>query len=318
MTSVLVSRLARLLAVLLAVTAASFCMVSLLPGDTVTAMLGANASAEDRAAVRQELRLDDPLPVRYARWVGDAVTGDLGTSYRTRQPVAEAIGQRIGVTLELVLLSQLIALAVAVPMAIFGALRPGSIVDKVLSSAQLALLATPGYLVAVALMAVFAVQLGWFDTTGYVRLTDNPVLNVKSLLLPSIALAAEQIALYARVLRTDLVNTFDQDFIWFARAKGNTTRRIVLRHALRPSSIGIVTLTGISVGRMIGGTVLVETIFSLPGLGRYTIDAINNRDFMSLQGAVVVLTVGFVLVNFVADLLHGVLDPRIRASVRPV
>lgn len=317
MTSVFVSRLARLLAVLLAVTAASFCMVSLLPGDTVTAMLGANASAEDRAAVRAELRLDDPLPVRYARWVGDAVTGDLGTSYRTRQPVTEAIGQRIGVTLQLVLLSQLIALAVAVPMAIFGALRPGSFVDKLLSSAQLALLATPGYLVAVGLMAVFAVQLGWFDTTGYVRFTDNPLLNLKSLLLPALALAAEQIALYARVLRTDLVTTFDQDFIWFARAKGNTTRRIVLRHALRPSSIGIVTLTGISVGRMIGGTVLVETIFSLPGLGRYTIDAISNRDFMALQGAVVVLTVGFVLVNFVADLLHGVLDPRIRASVRP-
>jgi peptide/nickel transport system permease protein len=317
MTSVLVSRLARLLAVLLAVTAASFCMVSLLPGDTVTAMLGANASEEDRAAVREQLRLDDPLPVRYARWVGDAVTGDLGTSYRTRQPVTEAIGQRIGVTLQLVVLSQLIALAVAVPMAVFGALRPGSIVDKLLSSAQLALLATPGYLVAVGLMAVFAVQLGWFDTTGYVRFTDNPLLNLKSLLLPALALAAEQIALYARVLRTDLVTTFDQDFIWFARAKGNSTRRIVLRHALRPSSIGIVTLTGISVGRMIGGTVLVETIFSLPGLGRYTIDAINNRDFMALQGAVVVLTVGFVLVNFVADLLHGVLDPRIRASVRP-
>ncbi|CAB4537388.1 MAG: ABC transporter permease [Actinomycetes bacterium] len=317
MTSVLVSRLARLLAVLLAVTAASFCMVSLLPGDTVTAMLGANASEEDRAAVREELRLDDPLPVRYARWVGDAVTGDLGTSYRTRQPVTEAIGQRIGVTLQLVVLSQLIALAVAVPMAIFGALRPGSLLDKLLSSTQLALLATPGYLVAVGLMAVFAVQLGWFDTTGYVRFTENPLLNLKSLLLPALALAAEQIALYARVLRTDLVNTFDQDFIWFARAKGNSTRRIVLRHALRPSSIGIVTLTGISVGRMIGGTVLVETIFSLPGLGRYTIDAINNRDFMALQGAVVVLTVGFVLVNFVADLLHGVLDPRIRTAVRP-
>lgn len=317
MTSVLVSRLARLLAVLLAVTAASFCMVSLLPGDTVTAMLGANASEEDRAAVREELRLDDPLPVRYARWVGDAVTGDLGTSYRTRQPVTEAIGQRIGVTLELVLLSQLIALAVAVPMAIFGALRPGSWLDKLLSSTQLAMLATPGYLVAVGLMAVFAVQLGWFDTTGYVRLTENPLLNLKSLLLPAVALATEQVALYARVLRTDLVNTFDQDFIWFARAKGNSTRRIVLRHALRPSSIGIVTLTGISVGRMIGGTVLVETIFSLPGLGRYTIDAINNRDFVALQGAVVVLTVGFVVVNFIADVLHGVLDPRIRTSVRP-
>ena len=164
-------------------------------------------------------------------------------------------------------------------------------------------------------MAVFAVKLGWFDTTGYTPFTENPLANLKSLLLPSLALALEQVAVYARVLRTDLVNTFDQDFIWFARAKGNTTRDIVVKHALRPSSIGIVTLAGISVGRMIGGTVLVESIFALPGLGRFTIDAINNRDFMALQGAVVVLTVGFVLVNFAVDILHGVIDPRIRTAV---
>lgn len=310
-------RLVRLIAVLLAVTAASFSMVSLLPGDTVTAVLGARASDADKAAARAELHLDDPLPVRYGHWLVDAVQGDLGTSFRTKQPVAEALGQRLGVTLELVLLSQLIALSLAVPMAIFGALRPGSWLDRVLSGAQLAMLATPGYLVAVTLMAIFAVKLGWFATTGYVHLTDDPFGNVKSLLLPSIALGLEQVALYARVLRTDLVTTFDQDFIWFARAKGNSTRRIVINHALRPSSIGVVTLTGISLGRMIGGTVLVEAIFSLPGLGRFTIDAINNRDFVALQGAVVVLTVGFVLVNFLADILHGVLDPRIRQSVRP-
>lgn len=310
-------RLVRLIAVLLAVTAASFSMVSLLPGDTVTAVLGARASDADKAAARAQLHLDDPLPVRYGHWLVDAVQGDLGTSFRTRQPVTEALGQRIGVTLELVLLSQIIALALAVPMAIFGALKPGSWLDRVLSGAQLAMLATPGYLVAVTLMAIFAVKLGWFATTGYVHLSDDPFGNLKSLLLPSIALGLEQVALYARVLRTDLVTTFDQDFIWFARAKGNTTSRIVVHHALRPSSIGVVTLTGISVGRMIGGTVLVETIFSLPGLGRFTIDAINNRDFVALQGAVVVLTVGFVLVNFLADILHGVLDPRIRQSVRP-
>ena len=259
-------RLVRLIAVLLAVTAASFSMVSLLPGDTVTAVLGARASDADKAAARAQLHLDDPLPVRYGHWLVDAVQGDLGTSFRTRQPVTEALGQRIGVTLELVLLSQIIALALAVPMAIFGALKPGSWLDRVLSGAQLAMLATPGYLVAVTLMAIFAVKLGWFATTGYVHLSDDPFGNLKSLLLPSIALGLEQVALYARVLRTDLVTTFDQDFIWFARAKGNTTSRIVVHHALRPSSIGVVTLTGISVGRMIGGTVLVETIFSLPGL----------------------------------------------------
>jgi peptide/nickel transport system permease protein len=309
------SRLLRLVAVLLAVTFASFCMISLLPGDIVTSVLGVNATEADKAAAREELNLDDPLPVRYAQWLGDALHGDLGVSYRTGQPVAEALSQRIWVTLELVLISQIIALSLAVPMAIFGALKPGSWLDKVLSGLQLAMLATPSYLVALVLMAIFAVQLGWFDTTGYVPFSDDPVANLKSLLLPSIALAVEQVALYSRVLRTDLVATFDQDFIWYARAKGNSTRRIVTRHALRPSSIGLVTLTGISMGRMIGGTVLVEYIFALPGLGRYTIDAINNRDFMALQGAVVVITVFFVVINFLVDILHGVIDPRIRVEV---
>lgn len=253
--------------------------------------------------------------MRYARWVADAVQGDLGVSYRTGQPVTEALSQRVGVTVQLVLMSQFIALALAVPMAIFGALKPGSWLDRALSGLQLAMLATPGYLVALTLMAIFAVKLGWFDTTGFVHFSDDPLGSLKSLLLPAIALALEQVALYSRVLRTDLVATFDQDFIWYARAKGNSTRRIVLRHALRPSSIGVITLTGISMGRMIGGTVLVETIFALPGLGRFIIDAINNRDFMALQGAVVVVTVGFVVVNFFVDILHGIIDPRIKVEV---
>lgn len=309
------TRVVRLVAVLVAVTAASFAMINLLPGDTVTTILGQNATDEQRAAAREELNLDDPLPVRYIRWVGDAVTGDLGESYRTRQPVAEALQERIWVTLELVLLSQLIALAVAVPMAVIGAIRPGSWLDRMLSAVQLGFLATPSYLVALGLMAVFAVNLGWFPTTGYTPFTENPLDNLRTLLLPAIALALEQVAIYARVLRTDLIATFDQDYIWHARAKGNSTTSIVVRHAMRPSSIGLVTITGVSVGRMIGGTVLIESIFALPGLGRFTIDAINNRDFMALQGAVVVLTVGFVLVNFAVDILHGVIDPRIRTQV---
>lgn len=313
MTS-LIARLARLVAVVVAVTFLSYSMVSLLPGDVVLAVLGQNSTEADRVEARRELRLDDPLPVRYGNWVADAVSGDLGRSYRTGQPVSEAISQRIGLTIELVLLSQLIALAIAIPTAVFAALRPRSLIDKVLSGVQLALLATPSYLVAIVLMAVFAVKLGWFDTTGFVRFTDDPLGNLKSLFLPSIALGLEQVAAYARVLRSDLVTTFDQDFIWYARAKGNSTSRIVLHHALRPSSIGLITLTGISIGRLIGGTVLVESIFALPGLGRYTIDAINNRDFIAVQGAVIVLTVGFVVVNFVVDALHSLLDPRIRRA----
>ncbi len=314
---VLAVRFIRLVAVLVAVTFASFAMVSLLPGDLVTALLGERATPEDQQAVREELRLDDPIPVRYARWVGDAVQGDLGVSYRTGQPVAESLSQRLGVTLELVVLSQVVALALAVPMAIAGALRPGSWLDRALSGVQLGLLALPGYLLALGLIAVFAVRLGWFDTGGYVPLREDPLGNLRSMVLPAFALGLEQVAMYARVLRSDLLTTFDQQFIWLARAKGNPTRRIVTHHALRPASLGTVTLAGITLGRLIGGAVLIETIFALPGLGRFTIDAINNRDYMALQGAVVVATVGFVVVNVAVDLLHSVLDPRIRTAARP-
>ena len=184
------------------------------------------------------------------------------------------------------------------------------------SASVLTMMSAPGYLIAIGLMALFAVRLGWFDTTGYIHLSDDPLGSIKSLLLPAVALSVEPCATYGRVLRTDLAATFDQDYIWYARAKGNSTRRIVLRHALRPSSIGVVTLTGISLGRMIGGTVLAESIFALPGLGRFTIDAINNRDFMALQGCVVVLTVAFVVVNFLVDIFHGVIDPRLRSMER--
>jgi peptide/nickel transport system permease protein len=305
-------RVARLLIVLLLVTFASFSMVSLLPGDEVITVLGAKASAADQAAARHDLHLDSPLPVRYGYWLGHAVRGDLGRSYRTRQPVAEALGQRMTVTLELVVMSQLLALVIAVPMAILGALRPGSILDRVLGGVQLAMLATPAYMVALLLLAFFALRLGWFPTTGYTPFGTSPLQNLRSLLLPSIALGLEQVAIYARVLRAELIQTFDMDFVWLARAKGASTSRIVFRHTLRPSSAGLLTLTGVTLGRMIGGTVLAEVIFGLPGLGKFTIDAISNRDFLALQGAIVVLTVGFVLVNFLVESLQGVLDPRTR------
>ena len=201
----------------------------------------------------------------------------------------------------------------AVPMAIIAALRQGSILDKVFSGVQLGMLAAPGYMVAIFLDR---------DLRREARLVRHHRVHVPRPTTRSstssrcscraIALALEQVALYARVLRSDLVTTFDQDFIWSARAKGLSTARIVVRHAMRPSSIGLVTLTGVTLGRMIGGTVLVEYIFTLPGLGRFTIDAINNRDFMALQGAIVVLTVGFVLINFLVDLSHGIIDPRTR------
>jgi len=161
-------------------------------------------------------------------------------------------------------------------------------------------------------LAIFSAKLHWFAPIGFTRISENVFEHFRTLTLPSLALALPEVAIYMRMLRSELINTFQQDFIWFARAKGLSIRKIVVRHALRPSSTGVITVAGVTMGRMIGGTVLVENIFALPGLGGYTIDAITNRDFLALQGAIVVFAVGFVMINFVVDMLYGILDPRIR------
>lgn len=311
--SELLRRLVRLALVLLVVTAASFSMISLLPGDTVTSVLGDKASAQDQAEVRKELRLDRPLPVRYAYWLRDAVQGDLGRSFVTKQPVTEAISQRFGITLELVLLSQLLALLVAIPMAIAAALNEGKVLDKTLSGLSMGAQVMPSYIVAVGLLILFATKLRWFDPTGIVHLSDDVVGHFKSLTLPALALGLQEIAMYMRLMRTELIETLGQEYIWLARAKGVSKWNVIRKHALRPSSVGVITIAGVTIGRMIGGTILVEVIFALPGLGRFTVDSISNRDFMALQGAVVVFTVSFVAINFLVDAMYGLLDPRTRA-----
>ena len=310
--NVAVARVTHLLLVLLAVTFLAFSLIRLLPGDTVTAVLGENATPEDMALAREELHLNDPLISRYGRWLGDAVQGDLGRSYRTKEKVVDAIKQRVPVTLELVLLSQLLALAIAVPLAIVAAVRRGGVIDRIIGGSALAMLAAPSYMVAIGLMALFAVKLGWLPSGGFVRLTENPFENLKALILPVTALAVQEVASFMRLLRSDLIDTLQQDFIWLARAKGVSGGNIIRRHALRSSSVGLLTLAGVTLGRMMGGAVLIEVIYQLPGLGRYAIDAIANRDFTALQGALVVFTVSFVLINFLVDVAYGYLDPRTR------
>jgi len=206
----------------------------------------------------------------------------------------------------------LIALLIATPIAIASALRPGKWLDQTSSALSLGMLAAPAYMLAVGMLAIFSAKLHWFAPIGFTRISENVFEHFRTLTLPSLALALPEVAIYMRMLRSELINTFQQDFIWFARAKGLSIRKIVVRHALRPSSTGVITVAGVTMGRMIGGTVLVENIFALPGLGGYTIDAITNRDFLALQGAIVVFAVGFVMINFVVDMLYGILDPRIR------
>jgi peptide/nickel transport system permease protein len=307
-----VRRVALLVPVLFVVTFFSYLLLDLLPGDPTIAILGPNATAERVAELREELRLDDPLPVRYVRWLGDLAQGDLGRSYLNRQPVAEALKQRIGVSVELLIASQVLALSIAVPLAIMAARRPGGILDRVSTAGAFGFLAIPNFVLAVILVLIFAVRLGWFPATGLPPFSRDPGGHLRSLVLPAFSLAMAELAVYLRLLRTDMIATLQEDYILNARAKGMPGWYILLRHAFRPSSFSLLTVMGLNFGRLIGGALIIELIFSLPGMGSLAVQSIFSRDYLVVQGFVVVVAVGYVLINFAVDMIYAILDPRIR------
>jgi peptide/nickel transport system permease protein len=290
----------------------TFLTTSLLPGDPALLILGPeNATPEAIAAVRADLGLDDPLPVRYLNWVGDALTGDFGRSYRTSESVSSAIAERLPVTAEIGVLAIVIALGVAIPVGILSAYRAGTRTDKLISSTSFGLLAVPNFMVAILLILIFAVWLGVLPATGWVNFTDNPAQNLRSALLPALSLAIAEMAVYTRLLRTDMIATLQQDFVTMARVKGVSNRRILFRHALRPSSFSLMTVVGVQVGAIIGGSVVIETLFALPGVGRLLLESVFVRDLVMVQGIALVVAVSYVVVNFIVDILYTYLDPRI-------
>ncbi|HEX6425939.1 MAG TPA: ABC transporter permease [Acidimicrobiales bacterium] len=307
-------RLPTMAATLLVVSFLTFLLTSLLPGDPALEILGAEGASDPEAVavVREELRLDDPLLARYAGWLGDVVTGDLGRSYRTGQPVAEAIGERLPVTIEVGTLAVVLALALAIPLGTFSAFRAGGLADRVITGSSFGLLAVPNFMLAILLIWLLAVTLGWLPATGWVRLTDDPLQNLRTAIMPALALAVGEMAVYTRLLRADMITTLQQDSITMARAKGMPTSRILFCHALRPSSFSLMTVVGLQVGAIIGGSVVIEELFALPGVGRLLVSSISQRDLIMVQGVTLVIAVSFVVVNFVVDLLYTLLDPRIR------
>ncbi|GAA3446034.1 peptide ABC transporter [Planomonospora venezuelensis] len=307
-------RLVRLLLVLLVVTFLSFLLLNLLPGDPTTQILGLSASEEAREQLRRELGLDDPLFTRYLAWLGELVTGDLGTSYTTSVPVTEALAERLPVTLELLVAAQLVALGLALPIGVAAARRAGRPLDQALTALSFGLLSTPVFVLGVLLILVFAVKWQVLPATGWTPISLDLGWNLTSVLLPAITLGCAQTAVYARLLRTDLIATLQEDYITLARARGLSPRRILWRHALRPSAISLVTAVGLNLGALIGGAVIIETLFGLPGVGRLIVDSIFARDYLTVQGGVVLISVGYVLVNFAVDLVYVAVDPRIRRA----
>jgi peptide/nickel transport system permease protein len=307
-------RVVHLVLVLFVVTLFSFMLTSLLPGDAALSILGPGAQPKAVEALRQQMHLDQPLPVRYGSWLHGAVTGDLGRSIRTQQTVTDAIRQRLPVTLELLLLSELIALVVAVPVGVSAAYRSGGFFDRVASGAAFGILAVPGFVLAIVLIYALAVALSVFPATGYAPFFDDPVQNLRSFFLPALTLGLADAAVYMRLLRSDMIATLQEDFVTMARAKGLSPARILWRHALRPSSLTLLTVAGLNVGALISGALIVEVIFGLNGMGFLINDAINRRQYIALQDYIAVVAIVYVLVNFAVDFLYRVLDPRIRGA----
>jgi peptide/nickel transport system permease protein len=305
-------RLLYLVPVLLAVSLLTFLIASLLPGDLAYVILGDQATPENVAALRHDMGLDQPLPWRYLGWLGHVLQGDLGRSFRTGQTVLQAVSERLPVSIELMLLAETIGLLIGVPLAIACAARAGSAFDRFVTGAAFGMLSVPTFLSAILLIYLFAVELHLLPATGYVPFAEDPFGNLRFFILPALTLALAEWPGIMRVLRSDMIATLQEDYIALARAKGLKSSRILFVHALKPSSLTLVTVTGINIGRLIGGAVIVESVFALPGLGRLFVSAIYTRDLIILQGAVLLVAAGFVVVNFIVDMLYAVLDPRIR------
>jgi peptide/nickel transport system permease protein len=303
--------------ILLGVSVLAFWVLNLIPGSAAQQLLGADASQAQIRALEQQLGLDRPAPLRYLDWLSGAVTGDLGTSVVSGQPVTRMLGSHVAVSGELVLLAFLLSLGAAVPVALLAAFKPNGWFDRLSMLVSITGLSVANYVLALLLVLVFAVNLTIFPAIGFVPFSESPAGNLHSLLLPALGIAVPLFCMYTRFLRGDLVDQLQgEDYITTARAKGIGPWRVLLLHAFRNSSFGLITVVGLNLGTLIGSTVIIEQIFALPGLGQLMLQAINTRDYMVVQACVVLFAVITVAANLLADLLYAVLDPRIRYGSR--
>jgi peptide/nickel transport system permease protein len=305
-------RFAQLVIVLFFVTFFSFLLLALQPGDPALIKCGLGCDDAAYQATREEMGLNKPVVVQYGIWLGDILRGDLGESAVNQQPVSTELANKLPVTIELLIFSQVISLAIAIPLGVLSARKPNGAVDKASALIGFIFLATPVFVTGIILVNFFAVRLKIFPATFAPDFFEDPVGNLKSLVLPSLTLALAEVAVVSRLLRTDLMATLQEDYIMMAKAKGLSSRRIMWRHAFRPSTFSLITVVGLRIGGLIGGTIIIEQLFALNGMGRYLIESISRRDYVPLQGAVVVIAVAYVLINFAVDLFYAVLDPRIR------
>lgn len=307
------AQLPHLLTVVLLVSFGTFMLVQLSSGSPAAAILGPSATPEAVAQINHELGLDKPLLDQYLNWMGNAVSGDFGNSlvapYGT---VTSRIETALPVTVQLAAMALLIAFLVSVPAAVHAGYRPGGKVDRTLNATSIGSLAVPSFVLALMLALLLTLQVHLFPRTGWVAFTSDPLRSIWSAALSAITLALPMIAYFTRVLRAEIVQTLQEDFVMFARLRGLPVRTVLFRYVLRPSCVSLVTISGVTLGSLLGGTVIVESIFALPGMGNLLLNAVVNSDYPLVQGGVLMISVAYVVINALVDLSYRMIDPRMR------
>ena len=298
--------------VLVVVAVIAFAMLRAVPGDPAAVIAGDSATPEQVAALREKLGLEKPVVTQFVIWLGGVLRGDLGESYFFRKPVAELIAQRLEPTLALGLAALSIAVSVAVPLGVVAAFRQGTWIDRAVMGMSVAGFSMPVFVLGYLLVWIFSVQLEWLPVQGYARIADGVGPFLERLLLPAVTLALVYVALVARITRTSVLEVLNEDYVRTARAKGLHERDVLTRHALRNAAVPILTVVGIGLAVLIGGAVVTESVFAIPGLGRLTVEAVLSRDFPVIQALILLFATGYVFVNLAIDIGYAVLDPRIR------
>ena len=310
----LARRLLLALLALFGVVVLVFVLVRLIPGDVVTNLVGLDArpTPEQLANLRRLFGLDQPIHVQFGIWFGALITGDLGQSLRTGRPIADDLMLRLPVTLELAVLALAVALLIAIPLGVIAATKRGQFADYAASLFALIGLAAPNFWLAILFILFFSLQLRLLPSGGYVLLSENPLENLRHMVLPSVALGLSLAAATTRITRSSLLEVLSLDYVRTARAKGLSERIVIYRPALKNALIPVATVIGLQVGTLLGGAIIIEEIFGLPGIGRFALEGINLRDYPVVQGAVLVVAGAFVLVNVLVDVLYALIDPRVR------
>lgn len=309
-------RFLQIIPVLFGISLVVFVAMQLAPGDPAVMRMGrAAARPENQAALerlRQEMGLDKPIIVQYVIWLGGAIRGDFGLSNRSERPVMEMIGGRLPASLQLIVVSFLLAALISIPLGILAAVKQGTVLDALVMTFSVAGVAIPSFWLGLTLILIFSVQLGWLPPAGYVPFFEDPLESLRRVLMPALTLSVYLIATFTRFLRADMIEVMQEDYIRTAVAKGLSGWLVVYRHALRNAFIPLLTIMGIEVGGLLGGVVILEQVFGWSGIGWLTLQGVYNRDYPLVQGAVVLIAVFYTLLNFLVDITYAFLDPRIR------